>query len=87
MRRINTGIIAFKGDGSMLWFPDGNVGKDTEYQRFIKTPEAKKLSLLFAEPVVIYERLNEKRVLDDLKDWLDEQHPEILEEFERRDDA
>ena len=31
--------------------------------------------------------LNEKRVLDDLKDWLDEQHPEILEGFERRGDG
>ena len=86
MRVIDKGIIAFKGDGAMLWFPDGNVGKDNEYQRFIKTPEAKKLFLLFAEPVVVYERLKESRVLDDLKGWLDEEHPEILEEFEGRDD-
>ena len=82
MQRIEKGIIAFKKDGTIVYFPDGNVGKDNEYLRFNKTPESKELVVLFGGPSFLFDHLKENRALEDIKDWLEEMHPDILEDYE-----
>jgi hypothetical protein len=84
--RIEKGIVAFKKNGSMIVFPDGNVGKDNEYLRFFKTPESKELAYLFADPKTILERLKEGKEeaegIDKLRDWLYAQPIEVPEDLE-----
>ncbi len=82
MQRIEKGILAFKKDGTILYFPDGNVGKDNEYLRFNKTAESKELAVLVAGPSFLYDHLKENRGLEAIKDWLEEMHPDILEDYE-----
>ena len=82
MQRIEKGIIAFKKDGTIVYFPDGNVGKDNEYLSFNKTAESKQVSCLFGGPKYLYEHLLENRDLEKLTDWLEELHLDILEDYE-----
>jgi hypothetical protein len=78
--RIEHGIIAFKKDGGMLWFPDGNRG-DCKYQRFIKTPEVKELSRLYAFPQDILDCIKRGDELEEMKEWLDSTNPHVLDEY------
>lgn len=90
--RIEKGIVAFKKNGSMIVFPDGNVGKDNEYLRFNKTPESKELAHLFASPQFLFEQVTKATELEvalgKLKDWInehrygeDEEVPEDINEI------
>jgi hypothetical protein len=78
--RLERGIIAFKKNGEILWFPEGNHG-DCAYQRFIKTDEVKELSRLFAFPQDILEAIKTGDELAELKEWLEENKASALEDY------
>jgi hypothetical protein len=38
--------------------------------------------VLFGGPSFLFDHLKENRALEDIKDWLEEMHPDILEDYE-----